>query len=283
MRALPVIVAVAVAAAPAAAQDMGLRATGGCASVPMLRAAVPVVEVTIGGKGPYRFVIDTGAPGHGKISAELAATLGLPKVGDAGMPARPLFGAPEVSVGKVSFKNVDLEALPSGRDGETELDGVLGNALIQLLPLTLDYGSGRARFGGPGLEEGLVIGFDQGVPVLPIDIAGKRLRLRFDSGSEAAALILEQEAATALPLAGEPVESSGARTGLGDSGIMEAPLAVSVTAGGVPLPIEAVRWPGERAGGTLGSRAMAGMSVTIDAASQLARVERSGRSPTCPG
>ena len=63
--------AVLVAAGPTFAQDTGVRATGGCAVVPLLPAAIPVVEVTIGGKGPYRFAIDTGAQGHGRIRAEL--------------------------------------------------------------------------------------------------------------------------------------------------------------------------------------------------------------------
>ena len=47
-------------ATTAAAQDLALSATGGCAVVPIVRGAVPVVEVKIGGKGPYRFAIDTG-------------------------------------------------------------------------------------------------------------------------------------------------------------------------------------------------------------------------------
>ena len=101
--------ALATMAWPAAAQDTGLAATGGCASVPILRASIPVVEVRIGGKGPYRFAIDTGAQGHGRISTALAEELGLPKVGEVGTPARggtvatrPVFGAPEVAVGSVS-------------------------------------------------------------------------------------------------------------------------------------------------------------------------------------
>ena len=57
-------------ACPAVAQDIaGLSVSGTCASVPILPAAIPVVEVRIGGKGPYKFAIDTGAQGHGRISA----------------------------------------------------------------------------------------------------------------------------------------------------------------------------------------------------------------------
>jgi hypothetical protein len=231
--------------------------------------------VKIGGKGPYRFAIDTGAEGHGRISTALAKELGLPKVGEAGSSARPVFGAPEISVGGVSFKNPDLVAVSELSEGQW--DGVLGNALLALLPVTLDYGAARVRFGGPELTEGLPIGFDRSVPVLPVEIAGKRFKVPFDSGNGAAALFLDEAAARALPLAGEPV-----RTGSGDVAAMEAPLAVPVTAGTVRLPIQAVGWPSPRSGGNLGSRAMAGMAVTIDTASQLAHVAYSAAPPRCP-
>lgn len=290
MRAIVMAMGVAgLLAAPAAGQDIAsASATGGCAAVPILPASIPVVEVRIGGKGPYRFAIDTGAQGHGRISAELAEVLGLPKIGEVGTPApggtvatRPVFGVPEVSVGAVSFKNLDLVALSTVRGPGMEWDGILGNELLQLLPLTLDYGNARARFGGAELAEGLPIGFDRGIPVLPVDIAGKRFNVHFDSGNAAAALFLEEDAARALPLGGEPVERGRARTSFGDFAVMEAPLAVSVMAGSTPLPIRAVGWPTPRAGGNLGSRGLAGMAVTIDATSELARIEVSGAPPRC--
>jgi predicted aspartyl protease len=290
MRALLALAcAASVIPAPASAQITGLSVSGGCAVVPILPASIPVVEVKIGGKGPYRFAIDTGAQGHGRISTELAEELRLPKVGEVETSApggtvatRTVYGAPEVSVGKVSFKNVDLAALSTVRGPGLEWDGILGNELIQLLPLTLDYGNARARFGGPGLEEGLRIRFDRGIPVVPLDITGKRFEVHFDSGNGSGSLFLDEAAARALPLAGEPVERGRARTTFGDFAVMEAPLAVSVTAGGVPLPIRAIGWPSPRPGGNLGSRGMTGLSVTFDASSQLARIEPSRRPPTCP-
>ena len=277
-------------AGPAAAQDIArLSATGACASVPILQAAIPVIEARIGGKGPYRFAIDTGAQGHGRISQALADELGLPRVGEVGTPApggtvatRPVYGASEISVGGVSFKNVDLVALSTVRGPAAEWDGILGNALIELLPLTIDYGNARARFGGPGLSEGLPITFDNGIPVLPIEAAGQRFAVHFDSGNGAGGLLLDEAAARALPLAGEPVARGTARTSFGDFPMIEAPLTISVTVGGTPLSLNAIGWPSPRPGGNLGSKAMAGLSVTIDAKSDLALVERSVNPPRCP-
>lgn len=276
-------------AGPATAQDIaGLSMSGTCASVPILPAAIPVVEVTIGGKGPYKFAIDTGAQGHGRISVALAEELGMPKVGEAGTPApggtvatRPIYGAPEISVGAVSFRNLDLVALSTVRGPQGEWDGILGNELLTLLPLTLDYGNARARFGGPGLSEGLPIRFDSGIPVLPVAIAGQEFRVHFDSGNGAGGLFLDEAAARALPLGGEPVARGTARTSFGDFPITEAPLTISATVGGTPLSLNAIGWPSPRPGGNLGSKAMAGLSVTIDAKSDLALVERSVAPPRC--
>jgi hypothetical protein len=251
-----------------AAQDLALSASGGCAVVSLVRGpAVPVVEVKIGSKGPYRFAIDTGEPGHGRIREALAIELGLPRVGRT--VEAPVFGTSEVSVGGMSFKNLDLAVLT---ESDGDLDGVLGSELLQLTQLTLDYGNGRARFGGPELSEGLLLGFDHGLPVLPVEIAGKRFRVHVDTGNAGTPLLLDEAEVRALPLLGDPV-SRGA--------VMEVPLAVSVTAGTVALPVRAIGWPTPQAGGSLGSRGLAGMTLTIDAKSELAKVEPSRGSPRC--
>src|SRR5665213_925334 len=41
----------------------------------------PFVMVTINGKGPFRFVIDTGTGGEAFVSSALALELGLPQIG----------------------------------------------------------------------------------------------------------------------------------------------------------------------------------------------------------
>ena len=83
------------------------RSTGTCAAAPLdLAAIVPVVEVAIGGRGPYRFAVDTGAQGHRRIRRELAEELGLAVTGQARTPApggafeeRPVFALPALAVG----------------------------------------------------------------------------------------------------------------------------------------------------------------------------------------
>lgn len=285
---LAAAVAASVSAAPATAQDGEIAVSGSCAVAEIVPAAIPVIEVMIGG-APYRFAIDTGAQGHGRISTELAEKLGLEVVGEVGTPApggavatRPVYGLPELSVGEVSLRGLELVALSTVRGPATEWDGIIGNDVLKALPLTLDYGNARVRLGGAALREGVAIAFDRGIPLLPVEIDGRRFEVHFDSGNGAGALFLDEEAARALPLAGEPAERGRARTSFGEFAIMEAPIAVPVTVGGAELPVTAIGWPSPRPGGNLGSKGMAGMVVTIDGATGRAAIAPSGAPLACP-
>lgn len=263
---------------------------GTCAVLPMLPGSViPVVEVMIGGTGPYRFAIDTGAGGHGRIKPDLAATLRLEVIGEVRTPApggavdtRQVFGAPELSVGGVTFKDVGLVTLSTVRGPNVAWDGILGIALFQHLVLTLDYGNAKVRFGGPGLKNGLPLDFDRSVPIVPLTIAGKTFAAHLDTGNGAGGLFLSEADARALPLSGAPVSRGKGRTSFGEFDIMEAPLSVPIMAGDAKLQMQAVGWPSPRPGGNLGSKGLTGMAVTIDVAARLGDIRASGAAPTCP-
>lgn len=276
------------AATAAAAQEAPPAITGSCAVLPMVPGVIPIVEVTIGGKGPYRFAIDTGAQGHGRIKAELAAELGMAMVGEVGTPApggtvatRQIFGAPELSVGGISFRDLNLVALSTVRGPNGAWDGILGIGLFEQLALSLDYGNAQVRFGGPGLKAGLPLTFDHTVPIVPLTIAGKTFQAHLDTGNGAGALFLSEADAKALPLSGPPVERGKGRTSFGDFSIMEAPLSVPVMAGATALPMKAIGWPSPRPGGNLGSKGLAGMTMTIDVGAKLAEIRASAAAPSC--
>ena len=103
-----------------------------------LRMTVPVM---INGKGPFHFVIDTGAD-RTVISRELAETLGLP----AGRKTRlnSMGGSSEVSTVKIETlqvsttisRNITAAAL-SARD--LGADGLLGVDTLKGLRITLDF------------------------------------------------------------------------------------------------------------------------------------------------
>lgn len=266
-----------------------VRVEGACAAIPMqLVNNIPVVEVTIGGRGPYRFAIDTGAAGHGRISAALAETLGLQQVGEARTPApggtveaRPIFGAGPIAFGGVTFHDAGLLALSTARGPAPGWDGILGLEMFRDLTLTLDYGNDIAHVGAAPVEGGVAAAFDNGIPAIPVEIAGRSFTVDLDTGNGAAGFFLAEADARALPLAGEPVERGRARTSFGEFAILEAPLGAPITVGGYALPWRHVGWPPARGAGNLGSRALAGSVLRVDRRSGRVAIAASGTAPAC--
>lgn len=265
-----------------------VRIEGSCAVLPMqLVNNIPVVEVTIGGR-PYRFAIDTGAAGHGRISAALAQTLGLQQVGEARTPApggtteaRPIFGAPAIGFGGVTFHESGLLALTSARGLNPGWDGILGLDMFANATLTLDYGNNVAMVSRTPVEGGVAASFDVGVPAIPIEIAGRSFTVDLDTGNGAAGLFLAEAEARTLPLSGEPVERGRARTSFGEFAVMEAPLSAAITVGGHALNWRNVGWPPARGTGNLGSRALSGSVLRVDRRNGRVSVAASAAQPAC--
>ncbi len=122
-------------------------------------ATLALVPVTIGGEGPFPFVLDTGASSSA-VNSDLARQLGLEPtggsadvsgvtgtqqvqlvtvpswaVGDASLPARP--------VGAIDFPT------PGGDEGggTSEIAGLLGSDVLSTFgSITVDYAAGELRF-----------------------------------------------------------------------------------------------------------------------------------------
>jgi hypothetical protein len=262
---------------------------GDCAAVPMdLRDGVPTVEVMIGGHGPYRFAIDTGAQGHGRISAALAQTLGLPTVGEAHTPApggtvatRPIFGVAELTFGGLHFRDLQMLAGAEIRGPAAGWDGILGIDLFRELILAIDYAHNMAGARRGTLSGGAAGNFDGPVPSVPIQLNGQTYNVALDTGNGAAPLFLREDAARALPLTGPAVERGRARTSFGDFAVMEAPIAIPVTLGGTALSVERIGWPALRGDGNLGSRGLAGVLLEVDRRSGRVAATRPAAALAC--
>lgn len=294
--------AVLIAAAPAVAQEQPVprqvrrmsappvQVEGSCAIVPMrLINNIPVVEVTIGGQGPFLFAIDTGAGGHGRISQALAERLGLSPVGEARTPgpggtveSRPIYGAGPIALGGVTFRDAGLLALSTARGPNPGWDGVLGIDMFRALTLVIDYGSAVAGVSRVPVTGGVPATFEAGVPNIPVEISGRAFNVDLDTGNGAAGLFLREADARALPLSGEPVERGRARTSFGEFAVMEAPLGAPVTIGGSALNHRMIGWPPARGEGNLGSRALAGMVLRVDRPNSRVSVTASAARPACP-
>lgn len=191
------------------------------------------VEASINGKGPFRFVLDSGAGMMLRISTDLQKTLQLAQVGEvmAGDPsgknnvARPVVHAESVSIGGARFLGVDA-SVGDARAGD-QTSGVIGLALFGTLSVTVDYSNQQLRLtrAGVAADDPHAVPFvvEHGVPVISIDVAGTPMKVDVDSGSPAV-LSVPSSWAARMPFASEPQVIGKGRTATNEFDIRAAEL-----------------------------------------------------------
>jgi predicted aspartyl protease len=106
--------------------------------------------VFINGKGPFPFMVDTGA-NYSAVSNELAVALGLPDRGPVtlntivGPETTGSVEAGEIKFGKKSTRNVRMASMPRRWLGAA---GLIGMDQLASQRLTLDFANASLRFGG---------------------------------------------------------------------------------------------------------------------------------------
>ncbi len=221
--------------------------------IPMLSAENVLVEVRIDGKGPYRFELDTGAAGGGRIGRDLATKLGLKTVGQAisGDPSGKnretvdIVEAGSLAIGDATFSAVklavrDLPAAP----GRPAPDGILGFGLFQDYLLTLDYPAQRVRIEKgelPPADNREVLDFVErrGIPSVKLQVGDLEVSADVDSGNSRGELVLPGSYIGKVPLEKEPVVVGRGRTVSNEFEIKQAPLkgAVRIGAQSVERPL----------------------------------------------
>ncbi len=179
-----------------------------------LRAGVDLTgrmtaPVRVNGRGPFTFVVDTGA-NRTVLSTELAAELGLPSAGPANVHG--ITGVEPADTVTVDLLEVDAVATrrmraPTLSRARLGTDGLLGVDVLRDRRVVMDFGraqlriwpsnaGGRTAFdmradatGGPGrdLGTGIVVParyrFGQLI-IVGADVAGKRVTAFLDSGAQ---------------------------------------------------------------------------------------------------
>ncbi|MFZ4607406.1 MAG: retroviral-like aspartic protease family protein [Caulobacter sp.] len=103
------------------------------------------IPVMIGGQGPFEFVVDTGAD-RTVLSDDVAEQLGLPPGRDVivqgitGSELTRTVLAPEITIGKIVLRGLDLPVLSRTRLG---VDGLLGVDALQKRRLIMDFRTRR--------------------------------------------------------------------------------------------------------------------------------------------
>lgn len=174
---------------------LGLSAQQNTHSAPMIeRYGKPYVMVMIDGKGPYRFIIDTGTGADAFITPEVADELKLPTTGEvvlndpshqSGQRVSTIL-LPFIEVAGVKFNSV--KAVVHEVTGEAgSCQGILGFTLFRAYLLTLDFPNRQVTLAEGVLtpDEGntvLPFRMPDGVPITSLRVNGAAVEAQLDSG-----------------------------------------------------------------------------------------------------
>lgn len=156
----------------------------------------PLVPVRVDGFGPFPFLLDTGAAGHGRIDERWVRRLGLEVIDHAvatdvtGVRTRvPVVRAGVIGLAGARFEEVRLLAMDLRRLGVV---GILGFGLFDGLPLTID-GPARAlelgRLDASPPEGVGRLDVRGGLPWVELAVGGRRAQALLDSGAAVGLLL----------------------------------------------------------------------------------------------
>jgi hypothetical protein len=199
-----------------------LELTASEASVPLrYELNHPIVDIKINGKGPYRFILDTGSSST-VISPALFNELKPPVLGEdrVGSPGGNAIrvkrvNLAEVRVGEAVISGVTAHAYEYGglfHSGDKEHPapkGLLSSGLFSELLITFDHPRKRfvlRRGDLPAADGQEVFAYDpqEALPRLGIEVAGEPAEVYLDSGA-AWGLALPMKYVESLPLEEKPV------------------------------------------------------------------------------
>jgi len=245
----------------------------------------PIVQLMIDGKGPFPFILDTGASGI-IVSDTLAGELGLTPTGkvETGSPIgeEPILvdqtSLASISLAGVERTNVEALIIPLPLDEV----GVIGPAVFaDEGRFQIDFAKGEVQVGGAVSDAADInwIPFGSSAPLLdvPVRIGDVEIMAHLDTGAPGA-LAVPQKWADQLPLLG-PVQVVGkARTVDREFEIRAAPTDAIARFGNAELPLRDLMFFDVDIA-NLGSDAMHGLTIEYDFAGERFSVRGKGEAP----
>jgi predicted aspartyl protease len=250
----------------------------------------PVVDVRIGDKGPYAFILDTGAS-ISVLDLELQKEMSLPSphgvhAGTPGTTAPPLIvTVPSLQVERATIGGFMAAVMPLADYFKTPdaPRGVLSAASFPGCLVVFDYPGKRItinRGSLPAADANTIFqyGDDQTLPALPLRIAGQETLIHLDTGS-GSTLTLPRKFLETLRLKSKPADSGVVRLLGGTSSVSVAAVDGEIAIGAYKLEIPEVRFSDVRLGpefgpGNIGYPILKDFVVTLDSKNRRVRLVR---------
>jgi hypothetical protein len=246
---------------------LGVAASG--VFVPMLDfGGRPGVAVRINGKGPFPFIVDTGAS-RTVVESSLAEELSLASAGAENTIAQLEIG--DVSVRDVAVVVGPLLSIP-GKSATPR--GVLSPTSFADYLMTFDFPRRQISLRSGALEQPndkTIFSYESNgeLPTVPVRVSGHEYRVHLDTGAPFA-LALPTKYKDEVLLEGPLEEAKKARTPSGEFQIYKGTMKSEAEIGAYKIPGRAIFFsdavPSPRATprGQVGCLALAGLAVTLD-------------------
>jgi len=247
----------------------------------------PIVDVSINGKGPYRFILDTGASmtvlGE-DLKDELALPAGASNAHTPDGASAALVRIDSLRVGDAALTGVFSGVAPLSRMFRSEAPrGVLSASSFPGYLVIFDYPRKSVKIQKgelPPADSRAIFQYtaEQILPNVPIRIGSIEVRVHPDTGSPGG-LTLGTKYMRELPLASEPVEVGRARTPGGEFPVHSAKVESKIELGQYKLDVTEIRFsdinpiPGEPTG-NIGYQILRGFTITLDSKNRRIRFDR---------
>jgi predicted aspartyl protease len=178
----------------------------------------PALQVRGNGKGPFPFLLDTGASGKARIDKSVVEQLKLPKTGveiatdeaaEAETPLEPV-AVDTLELGGLRFRNISALSRGYNVAGEylPDIGGILAFDLFSGQLLTIDFGKRRIRSCPgelPHADGQTVFNYEErnGVPYISVEIGQMKVSGLIDTGGDRS-FDLPTSVVRKLPLAAYP-------------------------------------------------------------------------------
>ena len=256
----------------------------------------PAVEVRVNGKGPFLFLVDTGASGVARIDSSVATALSLPTVGET--TASGATGGAAVPIKRVAVKSLGVggreyrDLTPLSRSynvpGEyvPDIGGILALNLFANELLTIDFPQRQLRIEKgalPPADGKTVLDYQErgGLMHVPITLGGLKLTALVDTGTDRA-VDVPGSVIRRLRLANFPHPIGQAEGVTGRVGIAEAVVDGELAIGQHRVHSPAVTFSESFEFPILGSVFFHDFELTIDQRNKRIRLLRRARGATQP-
>jgi hypothetical protein len=245
------------------------------------------VPVKVNGQGPFRFMLDTGADGIGRIDARLREQLGLTPFSQGensdgvNVSAIDLLRVDRLELAGIARKKVVLPTRSynrADRDPQQWIEGIIGAGFFEGYLLTIDYPGGKILFEKRRLDPGDPHVTPYDLPFhIPVALGDAATFCWLDTGS---ALSMHLPRAVGEPLMDGPLEAAGSGGRANTSfDLLRGTLRVPVRIAGNEIRRLRVIVSDKAEEINIGGALLGGYVVSLDQKSRLVRIAPPGSLP----